>query len=741
MTPKYLNIQHIRSCAVFLTVLAMGVVISNSAAEQGHGAELESASLTGGRYAIENIIIMIIDGLRNEEAFDDPFHQYIPHIWNDLRPQGTIYTDFYTATWPVTTPGHLSMLTGTRSNVPLSVSSFSGNSREHRPTVFEAYRKTFGLPENQTWIVSGKNQLSTCDYSLHPLWGEEYGSRREIGVGDNDIETMERFYTVLENGHPSLALLNLRDVDKQGHSGIFEDYTDAIVIADSLANDLWLKIQADPLYQDKTLLIVTTDHGRSLSNFVSHGGTTHSNRHIFFLALGPGISQGLEVSTYAFCTDIASTIAEILGFELPFSEGRILYEMLESYVSDEILPRSPETGNGANISNSSGFSILPSIDVDSDGLHVVWSERSAQDVEEHRHIMYTTSSDSGSSWSVMDTLLTDFSFYSKRFPDEIIGAWGNNNFGGEFEVKGVVSNLRGGTPIAATIKCRGNGDLTVASNGYSITSFSSTDLISWSVNLASKESEGSWFEQGIENLGAAIVSAPGVAYDGSSVWTAWTDGVHKLSMGKAKTTDIIVSRSIKLPNQNGNDRHYRKPMIAVENGQLHLVFEFITKETGRVLYLNFNTSNKELNYMAILDNNGDPSIDPRLAVSEGEVFVVWAESDGGPFQIQFCKSDDSGNSFEEIQQLTSSTTGAWYPDITTSGDTVVVVWEDYRDGTGEIYMTVSSDRGASWGPETRLTNEAALSCYPRVVGYEGKFYVVWQDYRDGNWDIYFDVIN
>jgi len=337
--------------------------------------------------------------------------------------------------------------------------------------------------------------------------------------------------------------------------------------------------------------------------------------------------------------------------------------------------------------------------------------------------------------------LTDFSFYNRRLPNEIIGAFGNYNFGGEFEVKGVVSNLRGGTPIGATIKCSGNGDLAVASNGYSITSFSSTDWISWSVNLARKESGDSWFEQGIDNLGPAIVSAPGVAYDDSAVWMAWTDGVHILSMGEAKTTDVIVDRSIRLPNQNGNRRYYRKPMIAVENGQLHLVFEFITNNKGRIYYLNFNTSNNELNSKAILDNNDEPSIDPRLTVSEGEVFVVWAENDSSPFQIQFCKSDDSGISFGDIQQLTSSTTGAWYPDITTSGDTVVVVWEDYRDGTGEIYMTVSSDRGASWGPETRLTDEAALSCYPRVVGYKGKFYVVWQDYRDGNWEIYFDNIN
>jgi hypothetical protein len=136
-----------------------------------------SDALPGGRritdYEAENVIILVIDGLRNEEAFDDPLHQYIPHIWNDMRPQGTIYTQFYLTNWPFTTSGHMSIVTGARSNLPLSIGSVSNNSREHNPTIFEAYRKVFGLPGNETWIISGKNQLSTCDYSIHPSWGDE----------------------------------------------------------------------------------------------------------------------------------------------------------------------------------------------------------------------------------------------------------------------------------------------------------------------------------------------------------------------------------------------------------------------------------------------------------------------------------------------------------------------------------------------------------------------------------------
>ena len=57
-------------------------------------------------YVTENVFIAIIDGLRNQEAFEDPTLQYISHIWNDLRPRGTVYKNIYTISHTSTCPGH-----------------------------------------------------------------------------------------------------------------------------------------------------------------------------------------------------------------------------------------------------------------------------------------------------------------------------------------------------------------------------------------------------------------------------------------------------------------------------------------------------------------------------------------------------------------------------------------------------------------------------------------------------------
>jgi hypothetical protein len=72
---------------------------------------------------------------------------------------------------------------------------------------------------------------------------------------------------------------------------------------------------------------------------------------------------------------------------------------------------------------------------------------------------------------------------------------------------------------------------------------------------------------------------------------------------------------------------------------------------------------------------------------------------------------------------------------------VHVAWEDVRhdggNGNGEVYYLRSTDAGASWGPETRLTNNPAYSHEPQVAVSGPSVHVLWQDYRNGNYEIYY----
>jgi hypothetical protein len=75
--------------------------------------------------------------------------------------------------------------------------------------------------------------------------------------------------------------------------------------------------------------------------------------------------------------------------------------------------------------------------------------------------------------------------------------------------------------------------------------------------------------------------------------------------------------------------------------------------------------------------------------------------------------------------------------IATRGDTVHVVWSDERDGNREIYYKRSTDEGAHWGPDARLTNSPDTSTAASIAIVGACVHVVWQDKRDGNYEIYY----
>ena len=86
------------------------------------------------------------------------------------------------------------------------------------------------------------------------------------------------------------------------------------------------------------------------------------------------------------------------------------------------------------------------------------------------------------------------------------------------------------------------------------------------------------------------------------------------------------------------------------------------------------------------------------------------------------------------------------PDIAVHGERVYIVWEDDRNGTSDIYLRASADGGSSFGPEVRVDDttvnkvpwddntaqrEPAIAVAPN-----GTIYVAWEDNREGKYLIF-----
>ena len=276
-------------------------------------------------YKTQYVFLCVMDGVRYSETFGDPTHANIPHLWNDLRPQGTIYTNYFNNGVTITRQGHSTMATGTWQKCP------NGGPRMTMPSIFDYYRDQLGVPQDKVWVIFGKAAYAFAEYSSFPAYTDKFKPSCQMGISEanqeGDNKVLAKVEEVMDTDHPSLMLVNFGYTDHAGHVASFDVYKDAIKNCDRIFYDLWRKIQSDPVYKDKTTLMLVNDHGRHLDSkggFNSHGDACEGCRHIMLAILGPDTKKGVEIDKQALQIDLAPTIGELLGFQTPLSEGEFL---------------------------------------------------------------------------------------------------------------------------------------------------------------------------------------------------------------------------------------------------------------------------------------------------------------------------------------------------------------------------------------------------------------------------------
>ncbi len=272
------------------------------------------------------VVILVIDGPRYQDSFGDPTHAHIDQIWSQLRPLGTLCSNFQNLGWTVTIPGHSTMLSGVWQYV-----ANDGSERPHQPTMFEYYRKATGAPASDAVLVGGKPKLSACAYSTDAAYGASFGAAEDV-QNNTDFETYDHLVARLDADHPRFVMASFSQVDQFGHSGVWADYIHQMDIVDSLAVLTWNHLQSDPVYANQTYMFITADHGRhddAHGGFQNHGDTCPGCQHVIFLALGPNVRPDFEVTNLYTQRDLCTTVGRILGVPTPKTNGFMMEEIFE----------------------------------------------------------------------------------------------------------------------------------------------------------------------------------------------------------------------------------------------------------------------------------------------------------------------------------------------------------------------------------------------------------------------------
>ncbi len=124
-----------------------------------------------------------------------------------------------------------------------------------------------------------------------------------------------------------------------------------------------------------------------------------------------------------------------------------------------------------------------------------------------------------------------------------------------------------------------------------------------------------------------------------------------------------------------------------------------------------------------------------LAIKNDTLHIVWTDTRNGNYEIYYKRSTDLGSSWSGDKRLTSNLAMSSFPSIVCAGARVHIVWQDNRDGNWEIYYKYSVNGGTTWSTDMRIIGDDC-QCYPTIAGNSDSVIIVWSDNRNGNWDIY-----
>lgn len=180
-------------------------------------------------------------------------------------------------------------------------------------------RERSGLHIHTGWTPSTDEPLTTREKAANELVSE----LPRLWRGNvYDVISFRFAMEYLNKHRPRVLYLGLGETDEWAHARRYDLYLEAANRSDRYLQELWETVQRLPQYKDRTVLVVTTDHGRGSTprDWTNHNAETPGAEYIWIGVMGKGVpAQGIREHTEATQSQIAATLATLV--DVDFSKG------------------------------------------------------------------------------------------------------------------------------------------------------------------------------------------------------------------------------------------------------------------------------------------------------------------------------------------------------------------------------------------------------------------------------------
>jgi hypothetical protein len=324
----------------------------------------------------QNVILITLDGVRWQEVFQGADKRIInnninddikkestlksfwvdneiqrrnllmPFLWNTIASKGQLYGNKtkgnvmrVTNPYFFSYPGYNELLAGFNDD------SVKSNSKIYNPNLnilefmnskeeFKGRVAAFASWDVFDWIINKERNDFTINSGAFPLkdslltkkqrWMNNFISDlpyEGYGTGVRwDALTHEYAFEYLKLNKPRLLYIAYDESDEFAHQKKYSEYLSIINRLDNYISSIWTWIQSQSIYQNKTTLIITTDHGRGEylnDKWGDHGQGVPGAEFVWAAIIGPDTpSMGELSNTDTVSTNqISSTISHLLGYE------------------------------------------------------------------------------------------------------------------------------------------------------------------------------------------------------------------------------------------------------------------------------------------------------------------------------------------------------------------------------------------------------------------------------------------